>query len=604
MNTRQKQLLTCLSGGQTYTIKQLSILLSASYRTVQNDISALKNQGFPIVSQPNRGVFLEGEIEPLQSEEDQILSLLRKFIDSESPLKIEDLADEYYVSSSTMKALIRKVREQMDEYDLTLTSRPGYGLMMTGREEQIRRMMRKIKGLYTPDEKAREQIAAILDQTLATSSLNLTDDNRNNLIRDIDIAVQRLKKSHSLEMETAELSYLYSFEGFGLAQQLAGKISAAFGLPRMLSETAALFKMLESRRTMTEAAIANMENSVRQDLGALILSILEEIRRVHHVDLQSDLDLYMALGLHLIPLISRMKFNFQISNPLLDDVRRTYPQAFDLAITAGQVLERQFGIRLAEDEIGYLATHFNLALERRKVAARIKRVLVVCSSGGGLSRLLAYKIQRAFPEQIKSIATADRHEVKSLDLDQFDYVITTVPLEGILGKPTLQISHMLTREDMGRLSHGLVLGECPALEELTSPRTFFTDIQADSRAEILREIHKRLDEIYPLQKDFYSQMLERENLYSTEIGNGIVFPHPLKSTTPLSFVSITVLKKPVKWIHEMVQVVIVANIAKGDGERLQTALEQFAEFVSDQNRVLKLIENPNYENCQNLLQNL
>lgn len=604
MNTRQKQLLEILSSGQTYTIKQLSILLSASYRTIQNDISALKAQDFPLVSQPNKGVFLQEAIEPAISEEDQILSLIRRFVESEDWIKVEELADEYFVSASTMKGWIKQVREQVETFGLTIQSKPGYGMKLTGSEAQIRRLIKRVKGLYHPDEIARKQIAGALDEVLIGSNLYITDENLVKLIRDIDIAAQRQKKGHFLEMETSELSYLYSFSEFELAQHVANRLSTALGLPRTLSETASVFKMLESRRKMTEEAIENMEDSIRQDLDALILSILEEIRLIHHVDLRSDLDLYMALGLHLIPLISRMKFNFQISNPLLDKVKRTYPQAFDLAITAGQALERQFGIRLAEDEIGYLATHFNLALERRKSVGKKKHVLVVCSSGGGLSKLLAYKIQRAFSQQIASIDTADRHEVKTLDLDAFDYVITTVPLETTLTKPTLQISHMLTREDLGRLKHDLMQGDRPGLAEMTSPRTFFSDIQATSRPEILREITRRLEDVYPLQKDFYQQLLERENLYSTEIGNGIVFPHPLRSTTPVSFLSITVLKKPVKWIHEQVQVVIVANIAKGDSERLQGALEQFAEFVSDQQKVLSLIENPEYGNCQNLLENI
>jgi len=63
-----------------------------------------------------------------------------------------------------------------------------------------------------------------------------------------------------------------------------------------------------------------------------------------------------------------------------------------LAVSACEVLARQFAGPVPEDEIGYIAMHFSLALERRRVIDK-KNVVIVCSTGGGSARLLVWKFE-------------------------------------------------------------------------------------------------------------------------------------------------------------------------------------------------------------------
>lgn len=71
-----------------------------------------------------------------------------------------------------------------------------------------------------------------------------------------------------------------------------------------------------------------------------------------------------GLGLHIKAVMNRMKYGLNIRNPLLKDIKTSYPYAFELALTASDILSRHLGAPIHEDETGYLAIHFGAALNR------------------------------------------------------------------------------------------------------------------------------------------------------------------------------------------------------------------------------------------------
>jgi mannitol operon transcriptional antiterminator len=70
--------------------------------------------------------------------------------------------------------------------------------------------------------------------------------------------------------------------------------------------------------------------------------------------------------------------------------------------------------------------HFGAALERRQ-ANFPQHVLIICPSGIGSSKILVSKLETAFP-QIQQIRHASFFELERLDTDDFDLIVSTVPL--------------------------------------------------------------------------------------------------------------------------------------------------------------------------------
>jgi hypothetical protein len=64
--------------------------------------------------------------------------LLVRFLTSAFSIKLEDLADEWFVSRATLQSDMVEVRERFQRYQLTLETRPRHGMKLFGSEVSIR----------------------------------------------------------------------------------------------------------------------------------------------------------------------------------------------------------------------------------------------------------------------------------------------------------------------------------------------------------------------------------------------------------------------------------------------------------------------------------
>jgi len=70
-----------------------------------------------------------------------------------------------------------------------------------------------------------------------------------------------------------------------------------------------------------------------------------------------DTAMYMALSDHIAFALERKKAGQELSNKMLNEVKRFYPEEIELAKKALDVIKAETGIYLSEDEAGFLAIH-------------------------------------------------------------------------------------------------------------------------------------------------------------------------------------------------------------------------------------------------------
>lgn len=602
------------------TIRDLSLNLNVSYKTVQNDLSLLKrsviNHGARIVSKRSIGIKLYIDDEKVfneflsnlsnyeegsASDENLRIQLIYLLLTGKDYIKIDDLVDVYYFSRAKISSSLNKINKEFKKYDLEIISKPFYGMKIEGKERNRRKFIQSIYSTFISREQL-SQYEMLLDikkirQILKQNELSMSSTAMDSLKNYVVIAMYRMQKDCFIEMDVAEMSYCCEMREFNAAQELANLIEESVHCVIPINEIAYLTQLLNGNQKYSEDKLQKFEESIHFDLDRLIKKIFVQIKETFSKDFSNDFELYISLGLHMIPLISRIRFNFSIKNPYVNDIKKNYPLAYEIAVEVSMVLEKEFDIRLDEDEICYLALHFNLALEREKQnVINLKKILIICSSGGGMANLLAFKVRANFSKYISQIDTSDLHEISELNLNEYDYVLTTIPIPYNLSKPVLQISHMLSNDDIGNISKFFaVKKDSWGLIDILSPDDFMTDIKGDNKYEVINAIVAKLKLNHQLQNDFYDQILQREDLFSTEIDNKIAFPHPLVQETNETFMSVTVLNKPIFWTHNFVQVILIGNVKKGEGAKAQRMYEEFAKFVSDKESILTLIKNPTYQ---------
>ncbi|NGX12529.1 transcription antiterminator [Klebsiella quasipneumoniae] len=155
-NQRLAQLFTLLRN-ETLPQDELAQRLSVSTRTVRADITALnallaqygaqfilnRGSGYQLkIDNPASFQTLEETSPKAQhvprTAQDRITFLLVRFLTSAFSIKLEDLADEWFVSRATLQNDMVEVRERFQRYQLTLETRPRHGMKLFGSEVSVR----------------------------------------------------------------------------------------------------------------------------------------------------------------------------------------------------------------------------------------------------------------------------------------------------------------------------------------------------------------------------------------------------------------------------------------------------------------------------------
>jgi len=136
----------------------------------------------------------------------------------------------------------------------------------------------------------------------------------------------------------------------------------------------------------------------------------------------------------------------RISNPLLSEMKKDYPALFDLVDRGMKKIFVEDEI--PEEEVGFVAMHFGAALDRGQ-GNFPNSVLIICPSGIGSSKILASRLEREFP-QIRRLHNASLFDLNGLDENEFDLVVSTVPLQ-IPDESYVQVRPLLSEDEVGRI---------------------------------------------------------------------------------------------------------------------------------------------------------
>ena len=101
--------------------------------------------------------------------------------------------------------------------------------------------------------------------------------------------------------------------------------------------------------------------------------------------------------------------------------------------------------------------------------------------------------------------------------------------------------------------------------------------------------------------NFYELVIQREELASTDYGNLVAVPHPLKTVTEESFVYVTVLDVPLLWHRYEVQVILLTVIGRREDANLQKFYELSTRLIVEQESIQELIRDRSYEKLIELL---
>lgn len=539
--------------------------------------------------------------------EERLWYLLTYLLNHEDYVKSEDLLDFLYISKGTLSGDFKQVEQIVSQFGLRLERRPNYGVRISGREYDFRRCMGTLfihNGILRELDNFSEARQADEIENLARLTLECAKIHRihfsegllERFIHDIYIQVRRIRGQHFIDIPMDDLRGL-SKEDWMFVSVIEEQISSLYGIEFPQEERRYIALHLAGKRMVGSEAKNEMNFVIREDIDGLAVRMLETIYEQTRLDFRGNFELRMSINQHLVPLDIRVRYDIPLTNPMLDDIKKKYMAGYTIAAQSVAVLKEYYQKEISEDETGYLALIFALALEQRedRISTNKYNILVVCNSGKGISRLLMHRFKQVFEEYLKEIYVSSLFDLKNFDFSVVDYVFTTVPIEMAIPVPIQEVGLFLEQEDIEAIRSILKSGNRAFLFKLYRRENFLGRMEGKNREDVLRRICESVYKIHSYEPGLYESVMEREMLCSTDFGNLVAMPHPCKPMSDETVIYVSVLKEPIQWNRHMVQVVFLILIGRMEESELQDFYEITTKYIADKNAIGKLVHECDYE---------
>lgn len=599
---------------ETLPQDELAKRFAVSTRTVRADITALNeilehygahfihNRGFGYrlmiddaerfraLQQQNRKTHLTP-----RTANERVHYLLIRFLTSAFSLKLEDLADEWFVSRGTLQNDMAEVRERLNRYHLTIETKPRYGMKLFGAELAIRTCLTDLLfQLHLQDAdnpllkneflniQTIPELTGLLHELLAQYAVRLTDEGEHYLIFYCAVAIKRITDGYPLSDFDAE----DVDEAVKLASgRLANELKLLSGKDISAAEEAYLRVNIAARRVQASPPSTSRPSEINaDDEETLVDYILSYINAHYNYNLQGDKQLRIDLLTHIKTMITRVKYQITIPNPLLSNIKQHYPMAYDVTLAAVSSWGKYTPYSLSENEIGYLVLHIGVGLERHYNIGyqRHPQVMLVCDTGNSTTRMIQAQIARKYP-QIVMTQTISLRDYENLDHIDEDFIISNSRLAE-KNKPVVVMSPFPTEYQLEQLGKLVLVDRTRPymLEKFFDSNHFMIIDQPMTQEQLFKKVCSQLEEEGFVDADFYPSVVEREAIVSTMLGEGIALPHSLGLLAKKTVVVTLLAPNGIAWGEgEVAHVIFLLAISKTDYEEAMAIYDLFVTFVRE-----------------------
>jgi len=606
-NQRLAQLFDLLQN-ETLPQDELARRFAVSTRTVRTDIHVLNellaDHGASLVL--NRGAGYRLKIEDLprytallqqspshlrvpRTSSERVHYLLTRFLTSAFSLKLEDLADEWFVSRTTLQSDMAEVREWLARYQLAIETKPRYGMKLFGTEVAMRTCLTDLlyqiaqEDIDSPllrlealNRGMLDTLQPLLQQCLSRFTIRLTDEGELYLRLYCAVAVRRIGEGYPLTDFTAED---VDDDVRDAARHIVNLMRPMTGKAISPAEEAYLRVNIAARRV--EDSVASVISP--DDGDSLVDYILSYINTHYNFNLQNDPQLHADLLTHIKTMITRVRYQIQIPNPLLSNIKQHYPMAWDVTLAAVSSWGKYSPYTISENEIGFLVLHIGVGLERHYNVGyqRHPQILLVCDTGNSTVRMIEAMLLRKYPQIVVSnILSLREYELKE-NVEE-DFVISTVRLSD-KDKPVVVMSPFPTDYQLEQIGKLVLLDRTRPymLERFFDASHFLILDRPMDRSALFRQLCDRLEEEGRVDEAFYPSVEEREAIVSTMLGEGIALPHSLGLLAKKTCVYTVLAPEGIAWGDETAYVIFLLAISKTEYEEAMAIYDLFVTFMRE-----------------------
>ena len=634
------------------TSKELAEHLSCSDRTVRNTLKLIDQtmnvQGVKLISKQGQGyqLFFEnqeayqefrltyelGEVystTSISKGDDRLAFILNKLLFEQVPVLFDDLADELYVSRSTLSHDFKKIRRMLSEYDLSIESRANKGVYVSGEERYKRCFIMDyflsnqffktlhchVQSNFFDQTLSLEEIARIVLEECQDAKLKLSDFVLQNLVVHIALAIVRIKSGFEIKNLSCQMSNNDTERK--VAKKILARISEVSNQEFPVQEVDyitlhLLAKSQLSQETQTKISKEEMKRSLVQTFQALGLD------DIYHFS--SDFQLLEGLITHLMTLQIRLDSRITLNNPLVDEVKKNYSDIFFMTKEILENMGTFSQVSISDDEIAYVSLHFLAAIERRKENDKFS-VLAICASGFGAAQMLRNRLETEFGNRLEVVDVIGYYELNQEKIQGIDFIVSAVDLSNLYFQvPVFTVSVFLKNDEIAQIREAMdqmqvsnhtkssqINRSASDVKRYFSKDNFLIWFNQDKKsllsnmADVLSE-----GESYNFKDSLLHGIQQREELSSVVFSEKIAVPHPIQALGTEVKIAVAICKDPLLWDDQNsnVQLVFLLSPSIYGNEGLTDVTKRIVSLTEKEDLQNQLIACNNFEDFMKIFENV
>lgn len=633
LNKKEKQIIQYLTKDkeQFVTSKELAAHMGCSDRTIRTYYKTLvekldNHSGLDLISKQGYGYkldildddayadFLEENhindhhfnYQSVTDINDRYNFLLNKLLFEQNEIYFDDLADELFVSRSTLSSDFKKIREKFKPYHLKIESKANKGVYVMGQERDKRRFIMdyfidsgfiNTMHSYVDNELLNQKISfeeltiIVLDEC-REGGLKLSDFVIQNLVIHIALAIRRITEGFRISKVSDDEVVLRGLAERRVAENILKRVSVSTGIHFPIEEVDYITLHLVSKGHGNSCHISEvLQEQIRQELIDSISQINPSVK--------NDFQLIEGLLAHLSTMYIRLQGKVVMENPLTAEIQANYRDMYQLAERVVSNMPTFSPYTLSPNEIAYIALHFMAAKERYK-EQRKYNVLVICATGYGSAQMLKSRIENELGNLVSITDVIGYYEINDEKLKGIDFIVSSIDLSNLMFNiPVFTVSVFLNDEELKDIKQGIAhlntsmanvedhqaeLTVKDVFDDYFSEDYFFLMSDA-TKEDVLKKLAESIsvNENDQFEKRLLDMMKQREAMSSIVFGENIAVPHPLKAVGSKHHFAVAIVKNGVKWDEQYssIKLIFLMSMSIHDNDGLPELTSAIVDLVDN-----------------------
>jgi len=368
-------------------------------------------------------------------------------------LSADHFVDSLEVSKTTFFKNLNELKDNLKEHEIEIAYDRKKGYFLSGQEHNLRNKILQIILYYLNVESNKKFLNYFIKQEnllefqdtfnfIIELSEQLSVKFVENRLIEFVYSFIFLKERFQITIDDSkEIKDLEDTEEYNFAKKILVKYMGHTGNANYLTSLLLGFS-------------AGTRNSAMSNITVITLvdKLVERFQSISGTEINDKSLMKKQLYFHFLPVYYRLLFHLPVVNPLKERIKQEYNELYLIVSASLESVEDYFSVKIPDDEIAFITTHFASILSNFDLSDKNKNVaIIVCPNGIGSSMLLYSQLKNLFPE-IKFLEPLDNMDAEMI-IDQVDLIFTTTSRSHYLkkDKPIFIVNPILSNEDINKL---------------------------------------------------------------------------------------------------------------------------------------------------------